>query len=107
MPNGGGSDRSLKKDIQSIRSGLAQIIALHPVTWRWKEARVGKETEHGFIAQEVEKVLPSLVYVDTWEDGTARKFLSTKDMIPYLVAAVQEQQKQIEALSSQLERQTR
>lgn len=105
MPNGGGSDKSLKKDVKSIRSGLERIIALRPVTWRWKNSQSDKDVEHGFVAQEVEEVLPGLVYLDAWEDGTERKFLSTKEMIPYLVAAVQEQQKQIEALTNQLEKQ--
>lgn len=101
MPNGG-SDKSLKKDIQSIRSGLKQVLALRPVSWRWKSGKSGKDTAHGFVAQEVEKVLPELVYLDSWEDGTERKFLSTKEMVPYLVAAIQEQQLQIEDLRKQL-----
>lgn len=58
--------------------------------------------EHGFIAQEVEEVIPGLVSLGMWEDGTERKFLSTKEMIPYLVAAIQEQQKEIEELRSRL-----
>lgn len=102
MPNGGGSDKNLKKDIRSIRSGLQQILALRPVSWRWKSAKSSKRLEHGFVAQEVEEILPELVYLDMWEDGTERKFLSTKEMIPYLVAAVQEQQKQIDALRKEL-----
>jgi hypothetical protein len=101
MPNGG-SDKSLKKDIQSIPAGLKQVLALRPVSWRWKTAKPGKNTEHGFVAQQVEKVLPELVYLDTWEDGTERKFLSTKEMVPYLVAAIQEQQEQIENLRKEV-----
>lgn len=102
MPNGGGSDKNLKKDIHSIRSGLQYVLALRPVSWHWKSAKLNKKIEHGFVAQEVEKILPELVYSDKWEDGTERKFLSTKEMIPYLVAAVQEQQKQINALRKEL-----
>lgn len=102
MPNGGGSDKNLKKDIHSIRSGLQYVLALRPVSWRWKSAKLNKKVEHGFVAQEVEEILPELVYSDKWEDGTERKFLSTKEMIPYLVAAVQEQQKQIDVLRKEL-----
>lgn len=102
MPNGGGSDKNLKKDIRSIPSGLKQILALRPVSWRWKAGSSGKDVEHGFIAQEVEEVLPELVYLDSWDDGTKRKFLSTKEMVPYLVLAVQEQQKEIEQLRKEL-----
>ena len=103
MPNGGGSDLTLKKDVKQIKSGLSRILALRPVTWRWKVAKLGDREEHGFIAQEVEEVLPQLVSLGTWEDGTERKFLSTKEMIPYLVAAVQEQQKQISELRKRLD----
>ena len=103
MPNGGGSDITLKKDIEEIRSGLKQILSLRPVTWRWSTGKKDGYLEHGFIAQEVEQVIPELVSLDTWEDGTERKFLSTKEMIPYLVAAIQEQQREIEGLRRQLE----
>ena len=102
MPNGGGSDLTLKKDVQQIHSALTRIMALRPVTWHWKAKQPGSHLEHGFIAQEVEEILPQLVSLNTWEDGTERKFLSTKEMIPYLVAAVQEQQKQINELSKRV-----
>ena len=102
MPNGGGSDITLKKDVAQIHSGLDRILALRPVTWRWKAAQADDRDEYGFIAQEVEDILPQLVSLGTWEDGTQRKFLSTKEMIPYLVAAIQEQQKQINELKKQL-----
>lgn len=102
MPNGGGSDITLKKDITQIHSALARILALRPVTWRWKVAQTNNRREHGFIAQEVEDILPELVSVDSWDDGTRRKFLSTKEMIPYLVVAIQEQQKQIDELKERL-----
>lgn len=98
MPNGGGSDISLKTDVKEIESGLEQILALRPVSWRWKSDKTDADPEHGFVAQEVEQILPSLVSVALWEDGSERKFLSTKEMIPFLVAAIQEQQAQIDAL---------
>ena len=102
MPNGGGSDITLKKDIEEIRFGLKQILSLRPVTWRWSKGTEADRLEHGFIAQEVEQVIPELVSLEEWEDGTERKFLSTKEMIPYLVVAVQEQQRQIEDLRNKL-----
>lgn len=104
MPNGGGSDITLKKDVHGIQAGLALILALRPVRWRWKASRPTDRQEYGFVAQEVEDVLPDLVSINTWDDGTERKFLSTKELIPYLVAAVQEQNKQIETLTAQLEK---
>lgn len=103
MPTGG-SDITLKKNVVPLLSGLEQITALRPVVWNWKNEVAGKELEYGFIAQEVEKILPDLVTNDTWLDGTERKFLATYKMIPYLVAAIQEQQIQIEELKAQLKK---
>lgn len=77
---------------------LEQIPALRPVLWRWKSDKTDADPEHGYVAQEVERTLLSLVSVAFWEDGSERKFLSTKEMIPFLVAAIQEQQAQIDAL---------
>jgi hypothetical protein len=102
MPNGGGSDRSLKKDVHEINAALRHIMALRPVTWRWRLGKKADQLEYGFIAQEVEKILPELVSLSSWEDGTKRKFLSTKEMIPQLVAAIQEQQKQIDELQKKV-----
>lgn len=48
--------------------------------------------------------MPELVSVDTWVDGTKRKFLSTKKMIPFIVAAIKEQQVEIDKLKAKLER---
>jgi len=93
---------ALKKNMIEISGALHRIRALRPVTWHWKGDRDNRKLQHGFIAQEVEQVIPDLVSLDTWEDGTERKFLSTKEMIPYLVAAIQEQQREIDELRSKL-----
>lgn len=103
MPTGGGSDATLKTDIREIHSAMALLLRLRPTTWHWKSDKKRQRREYGFIAQEVEQVLPWLVSDQTWEDGSKRKFLSTKEMIPLLVRAVQEQQKQIDDLSEQVE----
>lgn len=103
MPTGGGSDKTLKKDIADLSFSLDEVLALRPVTWRWKDTEVGSRQEYGFVAQEVEKVLPHLVYTDTWVDGSERKFLSSQALLPYLVAAVQELQGEIDDFKSKLD----
>lgn len=103
MPTGG-SDVALKKNISPLPASLNKITALRPVIWNWKNEAAGKDLEYGFIAQEVEKVLPDLVTLDTWIDGEEHKFLAPYKMIPYLVAAIQEQQVQIEELRRQLDK---
>lgn len=102
MPNGGASDITLKKNTSEITSALNSVLALRPVTWHWKTDVRDEELQHGFIAQEVEKVFPSLVKTMEWDDGTSRKFLSTKDLIPYLVKALEEQQRQIDFLNQKV-----
>lgn len=101
MPNGG-SDITLKKNVVEIAAALDRVLKLRPVTWNWKAGRDTKKVRYGFIAQEVEEVLPDLVEMNEWEDGTMRKFLSTNDILPYLVAAVKEQQTQIAELRDKL-----
>lgn len=102
----GGSDRTLKKNITVIQDALRVIAQLKPVKWHWKRKKGDTgELQHGFIAQEVAEVLPELVTEGTWEDGTQRQFLASDKILPYLVAAVKEQQAQIAALQKQVEAQ--
>lgn len=103
MPTGGGSDNTLKKNIADLPFTLEQVLALRPVTWNWKDDTLGARQEYGFVAQELEKELPDLVYTDVWVDGTKRKFISSQALLPYLVAAIQELQSEIDDLKSQLE----
>lgn len=97
---GGGSDLALKQDIHQLSHGLPEILALRPVTWRWKDKTLSPKRQYGFIAQEVEALLPALVEEGTWYDGTRRKFLTATGLIPYLVSAIQKQQQQIDQLKA-------
>lgn len=59
------SDIRMKQDVQSVpeSAGLEAIMKLRPVTYHWKDKtqdeRLGRQ--YGFIAQEIEKVLPETV----------------------------------------------
>ncbi len=100
MPNGGASDANLKVNVVEVETALERVLALRPVTWSWKDDT--NEREYGFIAQEVEKIFPELVSVKKWKDGTSRKFLLTKGLLPYLIKALDEQEQQITLLSKRL-----
>ena len=50
------SDIGLKENIKTIDSGLSIVNKLNPVTFDWKNKKKGSNS--GFIAQEVEKLLP-------------------------------------------------
>jgi hypothetical protein len=95
------SDERLKENIQPITGSLDKILALNPVSFDWKEN--GEHREAGFIAQEVEKVLPE--YVNTEDDEMKTKSITggmTAGYIAVLTKAIQEQQTQIEALQSEI-----
>lgn len=103
MPTGG-SDINLKKSIKPIKGSLKNVLNLRPVAWKWRQEEAGSCVQYGFIAQEVEVILPDLVGEEEWIDGTMRKFLSVDKITPLLVAALQEQQKQMDNLHSEIER---
>ena len=101
----GGSDAALKQDVTSLADALAKVVALRPVTWHWKpDMHDSKDLQYGFIAQEVEDVIPNLVTEGTWRDGSTKKFLNVHDMVPYLVEAIREQQIQIASLQTELDK---
>lgn len=89
------SDEKLKTNILTIDGGLDKIMQLRGVTYNWK-ANPDTAAVSGFIAQEVEKVLPGLV--SQLPDGT--RSLNKDGIIPYLVGAIQDQQNQIDALKN-------
>jgi hypothetical protein len=89
------SDRRLKENISQIQAGLPVIQQLKPVKFDYIK---GEKKQAGFIAQEVEKVLPDIITKD--KDGMLA--MKTESIIPYLVKAVQEQQKEIEELKGQV-----
>jgi hypothetical protein len=97
--------KQTKKDISlELSESLEKVLALRPVSWKWKAPEGGKEIQFGFIAQEVEKVIPHLVGAKEWHDGTQKKYIHTGDLIPYLVSAIKEQQVQIEKLQQTMKK---
>jgi hypothetical protein len=108
MPTGG-SDITLKQDVAPIKGGLKKVMALRPVSWRWKAAKKSDRPRYGFIAQELEEILPDLVTEEAWQgdgtvkgDGSMRKHIAANDITPYLVSAIQEMQAQLDNLEKQL-----
>ena len=58
------SDSRLKQHIEKLSLGLNFVMALNPVSYEKKEnlnSTLYKKHEIGFIAQEVQKILPQLV----------------------------------------------
>ena len=97
------SDERAKKNIQGLNNGLSKITLLNPVSYDWKEEKVMADSlngiapsgpiengvrQYGFLAQDVEKVMPDVVTTD--ENGF--KMVNYIAIIPVLVKAVQELQ---------------
>jgi hypothetical protein len=88
------SDEALKTDISDV-SGLELISQLKPKSYTWKDTG---EKAMGFIAQDVEEILPHLV---TENPKTGMKAVNYLDLIAPLVKSVQELQAEVQALKSQ------
>ena len=82
------SDRRLKTNIVPLESadGLEALLKLNPVTYNWKTEAATTSPHTGFIAQDVQPVLPDLV--SQGPDGYYT--LNYAGLTPYLVKAVQE-----------------
>jgi trimeric autotransporter adhesin len=91
------SDQRLKKNINSLTNTADLINSLRPVTFQWKQGNTDS-IRSGFIAQEVETIIPELVTTD--KDGF--KKLNTSGLIPYLTKAVQEQSGLVKSLESRV-----
>jgi hypothetical protein len=89
------SDVSLKENIISISSPKDIIDNLNPVSFNWKDTG---EKSFGFIAQEVENILPEIVH--TKADGA--KTVSYIQLIPFLIQIIKEQQQQIDIINNKL-----
>lgn len=98
------SDARLKTDVAPLTVSLNSLDAvknLQGVSYRWKEGTgdSGAGIHYGFIAQDVEKVLPDLVH--TTQEGM--KSVETEGIIPVLTEALKEQQKEIDLLKTENE----
>jgi len=94
------SDIKLKDNIVTIENSLDTILQLNGVTFDWKTD--GKHSS-GFIAQEIEKVIPSVVdSVKLIGEKDFTKVVHYTGVIPYLVEAIKEQNKQIVNLRNEL-----
>jgi len=90
------SDIRLKDDIKPIENALSDVCKLEGVSFNWKDTGT-KAT--GFIAQQVEPILPDLVSTSE-DDGI--KSVNYIGLIGHLVEAIKEQQAQINELKQKL-----
>ena len=102
------SDERLKENIYDVSGSLNKILDLRPTHFTWKE---NKKQDVGFIAQEVEEIIPEVVetsqgFIDT--DGEEKndisdmKTISYPKLVPYLVDTIQELTKRIKELEKKV-----
>ena len=110
------TDRELKKNVMPVRNALASVQQLKPKKYEYNNAQYAQlklptGQQYGFLAEEVQQVLPELISSETksvkvgknsYQNATLKN-TDMESMIPLLVAAIQEQQKQIDALKQQIE----
>jgi hypothetical protein len=90
------SDIRIKQDITDYTRGLNEILQMRPVSFTWK-ANPEYGTQYGFIAQEMEEIIPEFVQNDS--EG----FKSIKSgLVPVYVNAIQEIKQQLDAALAQL-----
>ena len=99
------SDIRHKKNIKPLNIGLKEIQQLRPVIFEWKAPKDHGMEGHqiGFVAQEVEKVLPSVVVTENNDEKT--KGMKYTEIIPVLTKAIQELHYLIEDQNSLFEEQ--
>lgn len=95
------SDRRLKEAIAPLTDALATVLALAPVTFRW---RVDGSVGHGFVADEVQALVPEAVTgeVDAVDaDGHLMpQGLDMSKFMPWVVSALQEVIHRLDALEA-------
>ncbi|MFN3851036.1 MAG: tail fiber domain-containing protein [Spirosomataceae bacterium] len=95
------SDYRLKHNIDDMSNGLQIIRKLHPKTFNYNtqlypDFGLSKDPQFGFIAQELERVLPMFVHETQFPDQKLFKTVNYTGLIPILVQGMQEQQEMID-----------
>ena len=101
------SDKRLKTNIKPLNNSLQKVLSLNGVYYTWISDAESKN-QIGFIAQEVEEVIPEVVETDTaLVNGGSnllenKKSVSYSKIVPVLVEAIKELTTKVEALEKRL-----
>jgi len=112
-------EKHLKTGVAEINNPLMYLTALKPVTFKYnsamlKDLKLSDSIQHGFLTQDFKLQHPELVFeaFKTFPAGKGSTKtirydeVSSESLIPVLVAAIKEQQAQIDALKHQLNQMT-
>lgn len=103
----GSSDARFKSNITPITNPLEKVLQLRGVNFYWNtssfpQRMFSDKRTLGFIAQEVEKIIPEVVQTENTTEGY--KSVQYDKVVALLVEAIKEQQKQIESLKVQVKK---
>lgn len=113
------SDLREKEAIKTLNYGTKSLMQLNPVAYQWKYEKYGKtlvadkdkRNKIGFIAQELQQVLPEVVQSKHWKEINGklqqvpmqRLGVNYAEILPVVIQTTQEQQDIITAIKAQQE----
>lgn len=90
------SDERFKKNVQPLEYGIDQILALNPIRFDYTEDETNDSARLGFIAQDVQTVIPEAVKGSLETQLT----LSATELIPALINAIKQLEARVAALEA-------
>ncbi|MGD0578111.1 MAG: tail fiber domain-containing protein [Bryobacteraceae bacterium] len=93
------SDARLKKNITPMADELAKVMDLQPVYFNWNGEANSTPEHPGFIAQQVQQVMPEVVSTDP---TTGLLSIGYSDLVPAVVSVMQQMQAEITTLQGGL-----
>jgi hypothetical protein len=93
------SDRTLKKNIAPLEDALAKVEALQGVSFDWIGSANGHR-EIGFVAQEVEEIVPEVVWDIPLAEGETKLGIDYPKLTALLVEAVKTLSAKVAALEA-------
>jgi hypothetical protein len=114
------SDARTKKNIRALKGSLKKVLAMQAHSYEMKideyaaDMNLAEGPQNGLLAQELEKIVPEAVHPVTApphytederrrgvkKEGVVLKSVNYTALIPLLIAAIQEQQAEINALKA-------
>ena len=96
------SDKSLKDNIKTIHKGLDIVNKLRGVEFDWNYGKKEGQHDIGVVAQEVEKVIPEIVYSKKLLDDKEIKTVDYEKITAVLIEAVKELSQEVTELKKQI-----
>jgi hypothetical protein len=82
------SDERLKENVLPIQNALEKVLGLKGISYQWKDRKSGGDAVRlGFIAQDVQQIVPELVYNTGKDDYLGVHYTNA---IPLIIEAIKE-----------------